>query len=90
MSEPRIVGHTELCLFLLPFLQQGNFTVEDLVSALLKDFQVIDRDIIPNPPPVQMRDKIKDVLREHDLDGAGPHYDYNLDAAAEEILRLRR
>ncbi len=47
MSEPRIVGHTELCLFLLPFLQQGDFTVEALVSAILKDFQVLDRDTIP-------------------------------------------
>lgn len=46
MSEPRIVGHTELCLFLLPFLQQGNFTVEALVSAILADFQVIDRATI--------------------------------------------
>ena len=52
MSEPRIVGHTELCLFLLPFLQQGNFTVEALVSALLEDFQVIDgRASTPAPAP---------------------------------------
>lgn len=46
MSQPRVVGHTELCLFLLPFLQQGDFTVEALVSAILADFQVIDRDTL--------------------------------------------
>lgn len=44
--SPRIVGHTEICLFLLPLLQQGDFTVEALVTALLADFQVIDRDTI--------------------------------------------
>lgn len=49
MIKPRIVGHTELCLFLLPFLQQGNFTVEMLVSALLEDFQVIDRASLAEP-----------------------------------------
>lgn len=42
-SANRIVGHTELCLLLLPFLQQGDFTVEALVSAILADFQVIGR-----------------------------------------------
>jgi hypothetical protein len=49
--KPRIVAHTELCLFLLPFLQQGDFTVEALVSAILEDFQIIDRDTLPRQAP---------------------------------------
>lgn len=56
--KPRIVGHTELCLFLLPFLQQGNFTVEALVSALLEDFQVIDRDAVPKSDETDSRSHI--------------------------------
>lgn len=48
-GKPRVVGHTELCLFLLPFLQQGDFTVEALVSAILADFEVVDRATLTPP-----------------------------------------